>query len=99
LKTLKTYLAAGAALLALCLASGSALASILIAPSVSGHITAISGVSAVTVDGHLYIIRAGSPAVSQIAQFTVGQVVDIYLDGPATTSASEVIGINQHTGQ
>lgn len=93
---LKSCIVAGAALIALGLGSVSTLASILVAPSLSGHITSISGVSSVTIDGRLFIIRAGSAAVTEVAQLQVGQIVDVYLDGPATTSASEVIGINVH---
>ena len=94
----KSYIATGAALIALGLGSAATLASILVAPSLTGHITSISGVSSVTIDGRLFIVRAGSAAVTQVAQLQVGQIVDVYLDGPATTSASEVVGINVHTG-
>ena len=95
---LKSCVAVGAALIALGLGSASTLASILIPPALTGHITSISGVSSVTIDGRLFVVRAGSAAVAQMAQLQVGQIVDVYLDGPATTSASEVVGINLHTG-
>ena len=93
----KVALATG--LLALCLAQLDALASIIAGFQVSGHITSISGVSSVSIDGHLYIIRAGSPAVQQMGQYTTGQVVDVYLDGPPTSSASEVIAISAHSDE
>ncbi len=98
MKTLKSYVAAAAAIIALGLGSAATLASILVAPSLTGHVTSISGVSSVTIDGRLFIIRTGSAAMTQVAQLQVGQVVDVYLDGPATTSASEVVGINLHSG-
>jgi hypothetical protein len=99
LKTRKSSWVATAVvgLLALGIGSGAALATILAGFKVTGQITAISGVSGVTIDGHLYIVRAGSPAAAQLPKFSTGQTVDVYLDGPPTTSASEVIGISVHT--
>jgi len=96
------FVAVAAGLLSLCLGTGTSLASILAGFEVTGTITSVSGISSVTIDGHLYIVRATSPAAQQLPQFTPGQVVDIYLDGPPTTSASQVIAINAHsdtTGQ
>lgn len=99
MNTRKASYLVGAALLALCITSGSALATILVGPAVTGHITSISGVDAVSIDGHLYYVKAGSAAAATLPSLSPGQIVDVYLDGPTTTSASQVIGIAVHSDQ
>ena len=72
---------------------------ILIAPSLTGTITSISGIEAVTIDGHLYYVKAGSPAAAALPTLSAGQLVDVYLDGPTTSSASQVVSITLHANQ
>jgi hypothetical protein len=80
------------------LGSGTALATRVPGVQVTGQVTAVSRTDAITVDGHLYLILAGSPAAQQVVNIKVGQVVDLQLNGPANTSASEVISISLHSG-
>jgi hypothetical protein len=87
------------ALLALGIGSSAVWGTILIAPSVTGHVTSVSGVDAVTIDGHLYYVKQGSPAVAALQTLSPGELVDVYLDGPATSSASQVVSIGPHVNQ
>ena len=65
----------------------------------TGHITAISGGDALCVDGHTYVIKAGSPAAAAAQKLSNGAFVDVVLSGPPGTSASQIINIVSHPGQ
>jgi hypothetical protein len=67
--------------------------------TVTGHVSAASNGDWISVDGKTYRIKSGSPAASAAAKLTPGEYVDIQLDGPANTAASEVINVVRHTGQ
>jgi hypothetical protein len=64
---------------------------------IRGTLTAPSNGDTLSVDGHQYRIKAGSPAVEAIRRVPKGTVVDVLLNGPPNTSASEVIGVVQRT--
>jgi hypothetical protein len=65
----------------------------------TGHVTAISGGDALSVDGHVYAIKAGSPAAAAVQKLSNGAFVDVVLSGPPGTSASQIINIVSHPGQ
>jgi hypothetical protein len=88
------------ACLALLLAAAAAfaapaVASRVIAPQVTGHVTAIAGSTAISVDGHQYLIGAGTLAAQNIGMVHIGDQVGLVLNGPPTSSASHVIMIQQ----
>lgn len=65
----------------------------------TGHITAISTGDALSVDGHVYTIKAGSPAVAAAQKLSNGAFVDVVFSGPPGTAASQIINIVPHPGQ
>ncbi len=87
-------------LLALGLATGAGAswANRLVGDVITGQITAISGVDAVSIGGQMYSVQAGSAASQVLPTLAVGQIVDAMLNGPASTSQSQVISISLHTG-
>jgi hypothetical protein len=66
---------------------------------IRGTLTATSNGDTLSLDGHPYRIKAGSPAVEAIRKCPKGAVVDVLLNGPPNTAASEVIGVVRHTTQ
>jgi hypothetical protein len=78
------------ALIAAAVCSAPAMASRVVQPQVTGHVTAIAG-STISVDGHQYLIGAGSIAAQKVGTFHVGDLVGLVLNGPPTSSASQVI--------
>jgi hypothetical protein len=70
--------------------AGPAVAARIIAPQVTGHVTAIAG-SSISIDGHQYMIGAGTVAAQNVSMFHVGDLVGLVLNGPANSSASHVI--------
>jgi len=79
------------------LGGGIAAASTVLGELVTGTITAING-NMINIQGHIYSIAAGSAAYAAVQTFRPGQVVDVQLDGPAKSSASQVVNITLHTG-
>jgi hypothetical protein len=90
-----SFLSGTALLAALYIGSGAVWGTILIPPDLTGQVTS-TGVDAVTINGHQYFVKQGSQAATALASLAPGQVVDVYLDGPATSSASQVVGIKPH---
>ncbi len=87
-----------AALLALLLTGSGAFASRLAGPIVTGTVSAVSGTSAVTIDGRTYSVQPNSPAGTELTHIKAGQVVDAMLSGPPSSADSEVIDITPHVG-
>jgi hypothetical protein len=79
------------------LGGGIAGASAIPGDVVTGPITAING-NMVSIQGHIYSIAAGSAAYAAAQTLKPGQVVDVQLDGPAKSSASQVLNITLHWG-
>jgi hypothetical protein len=79
------------------LGGGVAMASAMPGEVVTGTITAING-NMVNVQGQTYSIAAASAAYSVVQNFKPGQLVDLQLNGPAKSSASQVINITLHSG-
>jgi hypothetical protein len=65
---------------------------------ITGPVTSVS-VQSLTIQGHNYLIKAGSPAMRAAANLAPGQLVDVQLDGPASSSSSHVTNIVMHTGR
>jgi hypothetical protein len=97
MSTRRIVLSAVALLAALWLLQSPAMASKVAGPTISGTVTAVSGIDAVAINGQTYRIQPGSAAAAALPNISVGQVVDAVLDGPADSSASEVIAISLHT--
>ncbi|HEY6484011.1 MAG TPA: hypothetical protein VIY54_10850 [Steroidobacteraceae bacterium] len=66
---------------------------------VTGTVTSVSGQDWIKVDGHSYHIQSGSAAAAALQGLAPGQRVDVQLNGPANTAASEVINIVPHAGR
>jgi hypothetical protein len=64
---------------------------------VTGPITAING-NMVNIQGRIYTIAASSAAYEVVTKFQPGQIVDVQLNGPAKSSASQAINITLHWG-
>jgi hypothetical protein len=65
----------------------------------TGHMTAISGGDTLSINGHVYVIKAGSPAAAAVQKLSNGAFVDVVLSGPPGTAASQVINIVSHPVQ
>jgi hypothetical protein len=79
------------------LGGGIAVAAAVPGEIVTGPITAING-NMVNIQGHIYTIAAASAAYEVVTKFQPGQIVDVQLDGPAKSSASQAINITLHWG-
>jgi hypothetical protein len=79
------------------LGGGIAVAAAVPGEIVTGPITAING-NMVNIQGHIYSIAARSAAYEVVTKFQPGQIVDVQLDGPAKSSASQAINITLHWG-
>lgn len=66
---------------------------------VTGSVTSVSGSQSINIQGHNYIIKAGSPAAAAAAGLAPGVVVDAVLDGPASSPSSHVINVVKHAGR
>lgn len=60
---------------------------------VTGQVNAVAGDSSIKVDGKIYRIKSGSPAAQAVRNVAPGQTVDIQLNGPANSSATEVVNV------
>jgi hypothetical protein len=66
---------------------------------ITGNLTAVNGTRSLNVDGHTYLLKDGSPALSAAAHLTPGQSVTVQLDGPASSPSSQVINVVIHAGR
>jgi hypothetical protein len=98
MKLAKIGLAAAALALVLSSRSELAWASRLLTPAVTGEITAVPYGGKIEVDHHVYQIKAGSPADQASHNVSVGDVVDLVLDAPATEKTASVVAITKHLG-
>lgn len=67
-------------------------------PMITGEVTAAPSNGTIEIAHHLYHIKANSAADKVLNSIHAGQNVDIILDGPQSSSASEVVAITQHAG-
>jgi hypothetical protein len=63
---------------------------------VSGEITATPISHEIEVDHHVYHVKTGSTAEKMLHGFSEGQKVDLVLDGPPGSNASQVLLITVH---
>lgn len=75
------------------LLSGSVLANQLPGELITGQVNAVAGDTSINVDGKIYRIKSGSPAAQAVRNISLGQVVDVQLNGPASSSATEVVNV------
>jgi hypothetical protein len=81
------------------LVSGSTAANTVPGDVITGNLTAVSGTRSLNIDGHTYLVKDGSPALSAAAHLTPGQSVTVQLDGPASSPSSQVINVVTHAGR
>ena len=92
-------------LLALLAAAGTALGTVSIDATtvpgdvITGNLTAVNGTRSLNIDGHTYLLKDGSPAVSAAAHLMPGKSVTVQLDGPASSPSSQVINVVPHAGR
>ena len=79
------------------LGASLAVASAILGDVITGTITAIT-VNMVNIQGRTYPIATGSAAYTAAQTLKPGQVVDVQLNGLATSSESQVINITLHSG-
>ena len=65
---------------------------------VSGEVTATPSFSQIEVAHRAYHIKGGSKAAEQAPHLSLGQAVDLILDGPASNPSAEIIAILAHSG-
>ena len=65
---------------------------------VTGEVTARPMSSQIEVDHHVFHFTPNSPADKAARNITVGQVVDLVLDAPASTAGVHVVSIVKHSG-
>ncbi|GAC1452378.1 MAG: hypothetical protein PVS2B3_00650 [Steroidobacteraceae bacterium] len=75
------------------LGSGGAWGNKLPGDVVAGTVTSVAGNQSVNIQGHNYPIQPGSPAARAAAALRPGQVVDVTLNGPASSPSSRAINI------
>jgi hypothetical protein len=66
---------------------------------VTGNVTAVNGRQSLSIQGHTYRLKEGSPAVAAATYLTPGQSVTVQLDGPASSPSSQVINVVTHSGR
>jgi hypothetical protein len=64
----------------------------------SGEITAAPSSGQIEIAHHTYRVKPQSSADKSLSSFYAGESVDLVLDGPIESSASEVISIMVHKG-
>jgi hypothetical protein len=67
-------------------------------PVVTGTVTAIQGTDSITIGGQTYTVAPGSPAAQELGSLSPGEQVDAVLNGPASSSASQVVSVVVHKG-
>ena len=97
MKPAKLKLAIGAAALGLFLQPNIGWTTRMLAPPITGTVTATSS-GTIEVDHRSYHVKANSSAAKVLSSIYVGEAVDIIVDGPPDGSNNEVISITQHTG-
>jgi hypothetical protein len=65
---------------------------------ISGEVTAAPLSGEIEIAHHVYHVKAKSAADKALSSIYAGEMVDAVLDGPAGSTASQVISITQHAG-
>jgi hypothetical protein len=79
--------------------AGSAAANTVPGDIITGNVTAVNGHQSLNIQGQVYRLKDGSPAVSAAAHLSPGQSVTVQLDGPANSPSSQVINVVPHAGR
>jgi len=69
------------------------LSATVVPPAISGTVNAVGNDLTITVNGQRFSVVPGSAAANQLSTIHVGDTVGLVLNGPASSSASQVIGI------
>ena len=64
---------------------------------VSGNLTALNAPVSLSIGGHTFRLKDGSPAIAAAAHLAPGQSVTVQLDGPASSPSSQVINVAPNT--
>ena len=81
------------------LAGASAAANTVPGDVITGDVTAVNGHQSLNIQGQVYRLKDGSPAVAAAAHLSPGQAVTVQLDGPASSPSSQVINVVPHAGR
>jgi hypothetical protein len=84
--------------LALCVLPSVGWGTHMVGELVSGTITAAPVSGEIEVSHRTYHVKANTPAEKALRNFSAGQIVDVVLDGPASSAKSEVVSIMAHSG-
>jgi hypothetical protein len=63
---------------------------------VTGQVTSVAGGDHISINGHLYAVKASSPASDMLPRVKVGQTVDVVLDNSPGSSIAQVVVIHAH---
>lgn len=66
---------------------------------ITGNVTAVNGNQSLNIQGHVYRLKDGTPAIAAAAHLSPGQAVTVQLDGPASSASSRVINVVPRTGR
>lgn len=97
MSTRSRFLASAAVSASLLLGAGSAFAARVTNTTLTGSVTAVSGLS-ITINGRTYQVAPGSQAASVIAQVQPGENVDVRLDGPVNSPSTHIVNVSPHQG-
>ena len=81
------------------LAGGSVGANTVPGDIITGNVTAVNGNQSLNIQGHIYRLKDGTPAIAAAAHLSPGQPVTVQLDGPASSPSSQVINVVPRTGR
>jgi hypothetical protein len=93
----KLALAFGALALGLCLQPNIGWSTRVLAPAITGTVTAAPSSGTIEVDHRSYHIQPNSAAAKAISSIYVGETVDMIVDGPPGGTV-QVISIMRHQG-
>ena len=79
--------------------AGSGAANTVPGDIITGNVTAVNGHQSLNIQGQVYRLKDGSPAVAAAAHLSPGQAVTVQLDGPASSPSSQVINVVPHAGR
>ena len=83
----------------LALSANSLEANTVLGDIITGSLTAVNGRQSLSIEGHTYRLKDGSPAVGAVAHLAPGQPVTVQLDGPASSPSSQVINVVLYSGR
>ncbi len=97
MKPAKLLIGVGATLAVLCMTPDPGWSTRAYGAAIGGEVTAAPVNGEIEIAHHSYRIKAGSAADKALSSFYAGESVDAVLDGPADSSASQVIALTPHS--